>query len=174
MTAALLRNEACVNAPTVYGSFKKCFPMNHAAKKPTLVANAQNRTNFTSNSALISTFARSRKTRNGKVTLKFSLLHIVTKFSFSIPIRRRKYPITITRKIGKVTLMLNKKLIIVCHYLNNLSFFVCAETIRQIPVFFLFTAFSQFPFRLIIKIREPGICFIRAMNLCNIGCITSV
>jgi len=106
MTAALLRKDACTNAPVILLSFIKNLAAAQMPQKHTDVATAQNSTYSASNTLRISTAEISRNTIKGSVTVKLNLFAILIKFSLNIPLCRKNQPKTITRKIGNVTLTL--------------------------------------------------------------------
>ena len=106
MTAALPRKDACTNAPRILLSFKNSFAPAQTVQKQIVLTIAQNRTYFKSNTALMSTVDISRNSIKGSVTLKLNRFATVTKLSSNMPICFKKYPSTITKKIGMVTLML--------------------------------------------------------------------
>ena len=106
MTAALLRKDACTNAPVMLLSFIRNLAAAQIHQKQIDVATAQNSTYSASNTLRISTAEISRNTINGSVTVKLNLFAILIKLSLNIPLCRRNHPITITKKIGNVTLTL--------------------------------------------------------------------
>ena len=102
----LPRKDDCTNAPRIVLSRTRSFAVPHTTQKQMVLTIAQKSTYLISNTALISTPAMSLNSINGSVTLKLNLFATVTKLSFSIPICFKMYPITMTRKIGIVTLIL--------------------------------------------------------------------
>ncbi len=88
MTAALLRNDACTNAPLMDWSRKNTFATPHIIQKQAVLASAQKRTYLRSNTARTSTPEMSRKSMAGSVTEKLNLFAAETNCSVSIPVRR--------------------------------------------------------------------------------------
>ena len=169
ITAALLRKDACTKAPRRLLSFKKSLVPPHITQKHMLDAAAQNRTNFKSKSSRILTADKSRKSITGSVTLKLKRFAIVTKLSFNIPACFNAHPTTITRKIGNVTLILNKKLSILL-----LHSFIPVKIKFQIKIGLFLTVCRNHPVRILIQIRKIRIRIIGIANLSNVRHITLI